>query len=89
MSSCNCCLKVALNQKGLRRDCEGSAYVAHTFESSPESEGIKTQENTLSNPLTFGLKVALNQKGLRLFRWFGDSRFNQFESSPELEEIKT
>ena len=37
-----CSLKVALNQKGLRLNTEYILYKLVLFESSPESEGIKT-----------------------------------------------
>ena len=37
-----CCLKVALNRKGLRRTTASNEPILGAFESSPESEGIKT-----------------------------------------------
>ena len=38
-----CSLKVALNRKGLRHTAKVVTALPTAFESSPESEGIKTQ----------------------------------------------
>ena len=51
------------------------------FESSSETEGIKTKSR-LCTIMLLGLKAALNQKGLRLSLYAG------FESSPESKGLK-
>ena len=58
------------------------------FESSPESEGIKTRIYDLTGGV-IRLKVALNRKGLRPILYAGISSGTKFESSPESEGIKT
>ena len=58
------------------------------FESSPDSEGIKTSGAHYDKQVK-GLKVALTQKGLRRSWGAWKNDVILFESSPDSEGIKT